>query len=621
VIRPRRALLAVLLATSGLVTVAAAWFGWRLVAQQRELEARRSREQAETTADAMTASLRGRLAELGEQLSGWLSDPNTVPPAVDGGVLLLARAGRFTLQPRRGLPYLPGSPAATPSPSVFAAVETIEFADPMEAARRYRQLADDRSSEVRAGALLRLGRTLRKSGDFGGAAAAYERLRTFDGFRADGFPADLVALDGLRLVAGDRGDTAGGARIAEEIMLALDAGTWAITRGIAELYRAELSGEPRPVQWLLAEALADLWSDPGAVGALRGLRVARGDGRGVITMWRRQGAVVAAVAIPADVFVRPSVPSGSAWQLRDGDDRTIAGQRADVDVFATRVVGNGDGSWTLLVWSDSAVAALGEGRGVLVAMMAGMLLCLWGATYFIVRSLRREAEVGRLQSDFVAAVSHEFRSPLTTVRQMAEMLEANRVPSDQRRHEYYRVIGAEAARLQRLVETVLNFGRLEAGVERYRHDALDAGTLVQSAVAAVEPQARQAGMAIETAGPNQPIQLRGDEDALRLALRNLLENAIKYSPEQPTVWVRWHVVTDRVAIQIVDRGLGVAADERQAIFRKFVRGRAAADANVRGTGVGLAIVHQIVLAHGGDIQLESEPGQGSTFTLRLPMAS
>ena len=96
------------------------------------------------------------------------------------------------------------------------------------------------------------------------------------------------------------------------------------------------------------------------------------------------------------------------------------------------------------------------------------------------RAIRREAAVARLQSDFVAAVSHEFRSPLTTVRQMAEMLELERVPTEERRHKsYYRVLAGEAARLQRLVETLLNFGRMEAGAERYRFADLDAAALVR----------------------------------------------------------------------------------------------------------------------------------------------
>jgi len=258
-------------------------------------------------------------------------------------------------------------------------------------------------------------------------------------------------------------------------------------------------------------------------------------------------------------------------------------------------------------------------RSVLLSMMAAMLVFVWGASYFIARAIRREAEVSRLQSDFVAAVSHEFRSPLTTVRQMAEMLETDRLPTEERRHKYYRIIASEAARLQRLVETLLNFGRLEAGAERYQFADVDAATLVREVVREIEPQAREAGKHIEVSGPDAGIRLRADASALAVALRNLLDNAIKYSPSDSTVQVQWKQENNRAAICVADRGVGIPASEQQVIFRKFVRGRAAIDGNVKGTGVGLSMVQEIVLAHGGEIRLDSETRRGSSFTLLLPL--
>ena len=105
---------------------------------------------------------------------------------------------------------------------------------------------------------------------------------------------------------------------------------------------------------------------------------------------------------------------------------------------------------------------------------------------------------------------------------------------------------------------------------------------------------------------------------LGVALRNLVDNALKYSPNYPAVWMEWGVENGRVAIHVRDRGMGITADERKTIFRKFVRGSAAANGNVRGSGVGLAMVLHIIDAHRGDIVLDSEPGSGSTFTVLLP---
>ena len=355
---------------------------------------------------------------------------------------------------------------------------------------------------------------------------------------------------------------------------------------------------------------------------MRGLRISTHDDRSVITQWRTQGGATALSVAFADEVLAAAAPDGVRWQLRDADDRRVTGEPNIGALVSSRVVGQADGSWRLAVWPDPAQPLRTDpARVVLVGMTSAMFLLLWGATYFIARALRREAEFARLQTDFVAAVSHEFRSPLSTVRQMSEMLESDRLPSEQRRREYYAVLSAEAARLQRLVETLLNFGRMEAGAERYRMTDLDAGTLVQAVVADLEPQAREAGTSIDLAGPDVPVRLRGDEDALRLALRNLVENAIKYSPQQPVVWVRWGFERDRASITVVDHGVGIAADERRAIFGKFVRGRSAQAADVKGTGVGLAMVQHIALAHGGEVRVESEVGKGSTFILLLPVAS
>jgi signal transduction histidine kinase len=203
---------------------------------------------------------------------------------------------------------------------------------------------------------------------------------------------------------------------------------------------------------------------------------------------------------------------------------------------------------------------------------------------------------------------------------MAEMLDDDRVPSEERRHKYYKIVASEAARLQRLVETLLNFGKMEAGAERYRFVDLDAASLIREVVEDITPQAHDARKAIEIDGVEGEVRVRADQSALALALRNLIDNAIKYSPGQPLVWVRCHRDRDRAAICVVDRGVGIPRSEQRSIFGKFVRGRAAIDANVKGTGVGLSMVQQIVAAHGGEIQLQSEPGQGSTFTLLLPAA-
>jgi len=142
--------------------------------------------------------------------------------------------------------------------------------------------------------------------------------------------------------------------------------------------------------------------------------------------------------------------------------------------------------------------------------------------------------------------------------------------------------------------------------------------LVASVVAEFEPQIAGSGRSIELHAAGSRCTVEADPEAMSVALRNLVDNALKYSPNYPTVWVEWGVENHYVAIRVRDRGEGITASEKRAIFRKFVRGSAAAAANVKGSGVGLAMVRHIVAAHGGEITVASKPGQGSTFTMLLP---
>src|SRR5581483_4717654 len=248
----------------------------------------------------------------------------------------------------------------------------------------------------------------------------------------------------------------------------------------------------------------------------------------------------------------------------------------------------------------------------LLLVTAVMVLFLMAGSFFIARAIRRDMETSRMQSDFVSAVSHEFRSPLTSIRQLSEMLSADRVPSEQRRHQYYDALVKESTRLQRLVEALLNFGRMEAGARQYRFEELDPAVLAERVAAEF------AGRSIVLEGERDRWYIDADPEALAVALRNLVDNALKYSPDCPTVRVEWGRQRGRIAIRVHDQGLGIPPAERRVIFRKFVRGSAAAQANVKGSGVGLAMVRHIVAAHGGEITVESEVGKGSTFTILLP---
>jgi two-component system phosphate regulon sensor histidine kinase PhoR len=220
------------------------------------------------------------------------------------------------------------------------------------------------------------------------------------------------------------------------------------------------------------------------------------------------------------------------------------------------------------------------------------------------------------QSDFVSAVSHEFRTPLTSLTQFTEMLVENDSLPVETRRRYYEAQARATGRLSRLVESLLDFSRMEAGARPYRLEPLDAAQLARTVVEEFRLDGAGKEFTIECDAPAGAM-VHADREAFSQALWNLLDNAVKYSG--PSRSVRVEVEQGReVALHVRDRGPGIPASERQQVFRKFARGSAARLGNVRGTGIGLAMVRHIVEAHGGRVMLDSEPGSGSAFTIVLP---
>jgi signal transduction histidine kinase len=181
------------------------------------------------------------------------------------------------------------------------------------------------------------------------------------------------------------------------------------------------------------------------------------------------------------------------------------------------------------------------------------------------------------------------------------------------------VLLRESERLQRLVESLLDFGRLEAKSFRYRLEAVDASEVISRVVEEFRAKVSSNGYRVVFGESCSRPVVHADREALGLALWNLLDNAVKYSPDCHTVWVDLDHEDGRVAIRVNNQGMGIPAGEQKRIFRKFVRGKQPTERRIDGTGIGLAITRRIVEAHRGEIRLRSEPGQGSTFTILLPL--
>lgn len=236
-----------------------------------------------------------------------------------------------------------------------------------------------------------------------------------------------------------------------------------------------------------------------------------------------------------------------------------------------------------------------------------------------VRTITRELELAKMKSDFVSTISHEFKSPLTSIRQLSEMLQAGRVPSEGRRQEYYDILLEQSERLSLLTDNVLNFARMEEGKKEFDFEMTDVGLLLEEIVTTLQDRVRHDGYEIQTDIQESLPLIMADNDALSQAINNLLDNAIKYSGEKNKVVVKAYTEKGNLAIAVKDFGVGIKKEELDKIFDRFYRGGEELTRSVRGSGLGLTLVKKIVAAHSGTVQVMSQPGKGSTFTMTLPL--
>jgi signal transduction histidine kinase len=255
------------------------------------------------------------------------------------------------------------------------------------------------------------------------------------------------------------------------------------------------------------------------------------------------------------------------------------------------------------------------------ALIVFIDLMLLGGLMLVWQNVRRELRLSRLKSDFVANVSHELKTPLALIRLFAETLELGRVPSADKAQQYHRIINKESHRLTQLINNILDFSRIEAGRKEYRLVPGDVGAVVRDVVEAYRFSIEQHGFALELDLAEDLPELPIDAEALSQALINLINNAIKYSPETKRISIAARCDGDRIRLAVSDSGIGIPKVEQKKIFEKFYRAESSLVHTTKGSGLGLALVRHIVEAHGGEVELASAPEQGSTFTIVLPLRS
>ena len=603
--------------------------------QDRGLERQRSREHLAQTADLAVAEVSRNLGNWQLLLRGIESlppQPSVLARVPSGSTFVIISTYDVGTYPQKALLFLPDAltPAAAGTDG-FDTADKIEFREQHygDAIAELQRLAEKQAT--RPEALLRIARIQRKMGKREAALDTYAQLIHDEALSSapstSGTPYGLLASRARCHILSELGRETVATKEALLIRTSLTQAHWRLGRESFEFEWAEITGfgltAERPPQpafqfAVLVSELFDRWQSAARSTSVTGGQEMRPDSS--LLIWSVTSGHLSAMLSPGG-WLKSSM--GSAASLSDVRWKFLPpGLSGEEDFSVTRSLADAQLPGRLQFVDMHPPSGIASSRRLVWLTGVGlMVLLVLVSAYAVNRGISQELRVARLQSDFVSAVSHEFRSPLTTLRTITELLVQNRISDESRRQKSYEFLDRETNRLHRLVEALLDFGRMESGRKQYRMQPLDAFQLVRSAVAEFSEEAAASGFRVETKLDAMPANVSADEEAFQRAFRNLLENAVKYSPGGRTVWVSGSVNGNHVSISVRDEGMGIDPKEQRQVFQKFVRGAAAKRAGIKGTGIGLSMVHQISKALGGDVHLESKVGAGSTFTIVLPLAS
>lgn len=279
-------------------------------------------------------------------------------------------------------------------------------------------------------------------------------------------------------------------------------------------------------------------------------------------------------------------------------------------------------NWQVAVYFVEGGPAVGSGKGFLI--LSALLLLIFiaaiiiGGTLLILQAHRNMIDALQ-KTTFVSNVSHELKTPLTSIRMYAELLHEDRVRDPEKRRRYLQVIVDESQRLTRLVNNVLDFSRLEQGCKRYSIEDLELKGFIKGIIDTQRPRFQEQGIDVEYEAPESDVVVHTDRDALGQVVLNLLDNALKYAADGKEITLALTVSERDVRIQVMDRGPGISPAHRSKVFEKFHRVDDSLTIKHPGSGMGLSIARQLMRGMGGDVTFEPRQDGGSCFNISMPL--
>lgn len=261
-------------------------------------------------------------------------------------------------------------------------------------------------------------------------------------------------------------------------------------------------------------------------------------------------------------------------------------------------------------------------RAMTNILLIGLLtLVLILGVWLVYRNIRKEIEIAQIKEDFVSNVSHELRTPLSLISMFSETLEMDRIKTEEKKKEYYAIISQEANRLGKIVNSILNFSKMEAGKRKFNFIESYINDIVENVYRSYKFHLEHLGFTFNLIKDETIPIIKLDEEAVSEAIVNLVDNAVKYSDENKVIVIKTGKENHRVFVEVEDKGIGIPEKDQKKIFEKFFRVSSRNVHNVKGSGLGLSIVKHIMDAHKGKIELDSEVGKGSKFRLLFPFNS